>query len=163
MSVHTSTRLWICERMRQCLCVWVHEFRRMCEYVHAGVTACGHVTCECEWMVRVRICVSVCEQVWWHMLCAHMYMVACLCYSVCMCVCPSVGQWEWVCQSIPGRAVIMCVLGCWCVGTSIWMYMQVWAWELVHSWVWMCLCAQLFVSVCVPICLYGRELVKEYT
>lgn len=46
--------MYVCEYMNS---------EGMCEYIHAGVTACGHVTCECEWMVHVRICMlSVCEQ-----------------------------------------------------------------------------------------------------
>lgn len=164
MSVHTSMRVWICERMRQCSCMCVSTWIQkecvnisMLVWPHVGMWPVS-VNGWCMWEYVCWVCVSNCDGTCF--VCICIWLHACVIVYVCVCA------WVWVSESECARAflgvsVIMCVLGCWCVGTSIWMYMQVWAWELVHAWVWMCLCAQLFVSVCVPIWVWISE--RVYT
>lgn len=84
------------------------------------------------------------------MLCAHLHMVACLCYSVCMCV-PECGS---VRVSVPEHSWVCCDNVCAWMLVYRYQYLNVYAGMSVRVGACMSLNVSVCTIVCVSLCAY---------
>ena len=94
-----------------------------------------------------------CWSVWWHCVCMHDCVYACVCICVCLCVCVVV-VFVCVCVCIHACAYVSLCVCCVCVCVCGHMHACVYVcvFVCVHTDTWMC--ESVCVCVCVCVCVW---------